>query len=261
MSSSSRYTVTHYPFTLPIAPDLVHRYKALRLEALHEAPTSYQSNYAHESKFTDAQWISRLSDPKRQDLICRWVRSEDSHVNGATPGLEEEDEADAWVGMFLFQGPLSNDEYTLSNRKGAPLGDDCTETRWYIAGLYLQPQHRGREAFIAVHEGILDFLRWWTDTHLDVMVDERTGLEKARRARVIGTLTRQDPMLKGLYESMGACEVGRIRRAEALRIAGNQELIGGCGEGESESEGEGEGEGEGEVAREGIIVVEGVIEC
>ena len=142
-------------------------------------------------------------------------------------------------------------KYTHSTRKGPPLGDDCTETRWHLVGLYLQPQHRGREASIAIHEGVLDFLRCWMDTHADVMVDQRTGLEKARRARVIGTLGREDPMLKGLYDSLGGYEVGRIGRVEALKIAGNQELIGGSAEGEIK----------GEVARKEIVVLEGVIEC
>ena len=253
MPSSSSYTVTHYPFTPPVTPDLVHRFKALRLEALHEAPASYHSNYAHESKFTDAQWISRLSDPKRHHLICRWIRSEDSHVDGATRDLEHQNEGDAWVGMFLLHGPLSNDDYMLSNRKGPPLGDDCSETRWHLVGLYLQPGHRGREASIAIHEGVLDFLRCWMDRDADVMVDERTGLEKARRARVIGTLGSEDPMLKGLYDSLGAYEVGRIGRVEALKIAGNLELIGGNEEDEGESGGE--------VGRKEIVVLEGVIEC
>lgn len=244
MTSRSTYTVTHYPFTPPVTPDLLHRFKALRLEALREAPSSYHSNYTHETSFTDAQWISRLSDPKRQDLICRWIQPKASHVH-TTTGLKHEVEADTWVGMFLLLGPLSSSQYAGSYRHGPPLGDDSTETRWYLAGLYLQPQHRGREASIAIHEGILDFLRCWTEEHVDVIVDEQTGLEKARRARVIGTLGLEDPMLKGLYDNLGAYEVGRIGKAEALRIAGNTELTASGREG----------------GRKDIIVLEGVIEC
>ena len=252
MSSSSSYVITHCSFTPPVAPDLLRRYKALRLEALHEAPTSYHSNYAHESKFTDAQWISRLSDPKRQDLICRWVRPEGSHVDHVRPGVGEEDEGDVWVGMFVLIGPLSPSQYMRPNGEGTTQGDHFTETRWHLAGLYLQPEHRGREASIAIHEGVLDFLRCWAEDHAEVIVDERTGLEKARKARVMGTLGRDDPMLKGLYHSLGSYEVGRIGKAEALRIAGNEELI---------ASGDGGLDEEGKVEGKEVIVLEGLIEC
>ena len=250
MGSVPTYTVTKDQFILPIIPDLLHRFKALRLEALHEAPSSYHSNYAHESSFTDAQWISRLSDPKRQDLVCRWTRPEARQVDDTRLGLGHENEADTWVGMFVLRGPLPISEYVIANRQGPPLGDDSTETRWHLAGLYLQPQHRGREASIAIHEGILDFLRGWTEEHVDIVMDERTGLEKGRRARVIGTLGSEDPILRMLYDNLGAYEVGRIGKAEALRIAGNSELIVGDG-----------GVMDGEVARKEVVVLEGVIEC
>ena len=194
--------------------------------------------------------MSKLSEPKPQDLICRWVRPESSQVDHGSPDLEHDDKTDTWVGMFLLLGPLSRSEYMGPNRHGPPLGDDSTKTRWHLAGLYLQPQHRGREASIAIHEGILDFLRCWTDDHVDVIVEERTGLEKRRRARVMGTLGREDPRLRGLYDNLGAYEVGRIGRVEALRIAGNSELIAGGPE-VAES---------GAVEKE-VVVLEGVIEC
>lgn len=43
----------------PITPALVAAYKAVRLRALQDSPTSFGSTWLRESKFTDEEWMAR----------------------------------------------------------------------------------------------------------------------------------------------------------------------------------------------------------
>ena len=114
-------------------------------------------------------------------------------------------------------------------------------------GLYLDVEHRGKDTSIAIHEAVLDFLRVWTETNCEIAFDEKTGMEKARKARVGGTLGSQDPMLRELYEALGGYEVGSVGIKEALRMVGNKELVVDGGDGAD--------------GGKRIIAMEGLIEC
>lgn len=221
MESSFKYAVNPLSATIPIPSHILKSFKALRLDALHSAPASFSSNYAHELKFTDEEWTRRILDPTHHHLICRPVHSKvqdkENHELGSATSSEDE-----WVGMLTLHGPLSQDQYTF----GSDLGSDEEETRWYLGGLFLQSEHRGTEMNTAILEAVLRFLRIWTEEALETLFDEVTGLEKSKSARLGGSLRSRDPTLRGLYEALGAVEVGSMDRAETLRIAGNDELIG-----------------------------------
>lgn len=218
------YTTERILTAPSISPSLLRRIISLRLEALQSAPASYHSNYDHESRFTDTQWIKRLTELERHDFVCKYTLSADDQNVEEKLGDKTEVER-PWVGMFTMLGPLSKDQYAAPRRQGPELGSDRHETRWYLVGLYLHADHRGREASIAIHEAILDFARSWTDENLECVFDDTTGLERPKLARVGGTLGSKDPILKALYEALGSFEVGRVNKAEALKIAGNEELI------------------------------------
>lgn len=225
MESSFKYAVNPLSATIPIPSHILKSFKTLRLDALHSAPAFFQSNHAHELKFTDKEWTRRILDPAQHHLICRFVHrkvhDKENHELGSATSSEDE-----WVGMLTLHGPLSQDQYTFKGRQGSDLGSDEEETRWFLGGLFLQSEHRGTEMNTAILEAVLRFLRIWTEEALETSFDEVTGLENSKIARLGGNLRSQDPTLRRLYEALGAVEVGSVDRAEALRIAGNDELIG-----------------------------------
>jgi ribosomal protein S18 acetylase RimI-like enzyme len=44
---------------VPVTPQNVHIFKAVRLRALQDAPYAFSATYAKESQFTDAEWMER----------------------------------------------------------------------------------------------------------------------------------------------------------------------------------------------------------
>ena len=176
------------------------------------APSSYSSSLSHESRYGDDEWIEKITDPALHHLICQRTCYDGSGE-------------DEWVGMLTFHGPLLKEGYSIMGRQGPELGDDSTESRWHLQSLYLKFEHRVRDAGIAIHEGVLDHLRSWTDDNLETRFDEASGVEKPKRARIGGTVRREMPAMGELYSALGGYEVGLVGRAEALRIAGNEKLI------------------------------------
>ena len=90
---------------VPITPELVSDYKAVRLRALKDSPASFGSTFAGESQLTDEQWLTRTTrlvqgrdagffamddgnyaglalcftlpdDPQKAELISMWVAPE-----------------------------------------------------------------------------------------------------------------------------------------------------------------------------------------
>ena len=245
MQTASKYTVTRFAPATPIPLYLLQRFKALRLEALLLAPTSFVSNHRHEQTFTDSEWAKIITDPSRHHLICTRLGYGKAGGNETQPVNPNSDQGE-WVGIVTLRGPLTIEHYNFQGRKGPSLGNGAEETLWNLMGLYIKPKDRCTEVAIAVHEAVLDHLRTCTDELLETVLDARTGLEKPKRARVAGAKPSQNEMLKELYTSLGGYEIGWIGRAVALEIAGNAEPIKQC-------------EDEGDMGP--VLIMEKVVEC
>lgn len=224
MQGAPKYTVARFAPATPVPVHLLQRFKALRLDALISAPTSFVSNYGHEQSFTDNEWVVRITDPSRHHLICTRLAHGKVGGNDRQPMNPTLDDAE-WVGMFTLLGPLTREHYNFQGRQGPSLGNDAEETRWHLVGLYVKSEDRCKEVAIAIHEAVLEYVRTSTDELLETVLDARTGIEKSKRARVAGSKPSPDSLLADLYTSLGGYEIGWARRAEALRIAGNAELI------------------------------------
>lgn len=230
MENPRKYAVTPLAAKAHVSDHLIQKFKTLRLDALKSAPASFHSNYQHELNYTDEEWVRKMTDPTNHQLICEHIRPQSGHGEKHEkhdPGQSTSRDSE-WVGMFTIQGPLSQEQYDFDfeGSQGPRLGSDEEETRWMLGGLYLRSEHRGTDINTAIHEALLDSLRVWTDDLLRSEWDTLTGLEKPKRARIVGTLRSQDPLLRSLYQALGAQEVGIVTRAVALRMAGNDELIG-----------------------------------
>lgn len=206
----------------PLPVDVIQKFKALRLDALRSAPSFFSSEHSFEAEFSDAEWTDIICHPTHRILICEQTRAEEVQDCGQGKAALYGHE---WVGMLILCGPLSKDQYMLLKRQHALIGRDEEETRWHLAGLYIQSSHRCRETAVAIHEAILDFLRCWTDNHLETMVDEATGTERLKLARITGVLRSGDPLLTELYQALGGSEIGWVTRADALRMTDNEGLL------------------------------------
>ena len=204
---------------------MVQRFKTLRLDALRSAPSSFSSEYHYEAEFSDDEWINIICHPSNHVLICEEIRAEELQDCGQGGPRNATLYGHEWVGMLILCGPVSEDQYIVLKHQQALIGRDEEETRWHLVGLYIQSDHRCRDTTIAIHEAILDFLRCWTDVHLETMIDEATGTERPKTARVTGMLRGGDPLLTDLYQALGGSEIGWVTRADALRIAGNEGLV------------------------------------
>lgn len=190
--------------TRPVPSEWVQKFKALRLESLRSNPKSYFTTFARANELTDDQWSEQLLHPKYHHLICHKPRMP---AEGTAPSENVTKEGwegnDDWVGLFWLLGPHQKDEYAATPfLDSTALGSDQEETRWHLTGLYLQPDSRCEDSAIAIHEAMLNFLRFWTDDHLESTFDNATGLEKPKRARVAGQLRGENDPLAGLYEGI-----------------------------------------------------------
>ncbi|KAL9639274.1 MAG: hypothetical protein Q9164_001020 [Protoblastenia rupestris] len=209
-----------------LSPAYVSKYRALRLHALKESPSSFHSTYAHESTFTDHDWADIITDPNIHTLIC---------VHGPTgpkpPQLprtpsdfEDLVTKSDWIALARLHGPLAPTNYLFPTRTGPAINPPSQETLWYLIHLYIHPLHRGRGASIALHEAILTFLREYTNHNLPSLRDKKTGMQMRKFARVGGTLGVGNGALKRLYTGLGGYEVGWMTMSEALSTSGETKL-------------------------------------
>src|SRR5262245_44366178 len=60
--------------------ELCHRFKALRLRALHEDPDAFTSTYADEAQFSDEIWATRLQNPFAKTFVAVRKNNDDTRV-------------------------------------------------------------------------------------------------------------------------------------------------------------------------------------
>ena len=219
------YRVTPLVPPSPLPTDVVQKFKALRLDALRSAPPFFSSEYSYEAEFSDAEWIDIICHPFHHVLVCEKIKAEEIQDCGQGDPRNAALHGHEWVGMLILCGPLSKDQYMLLKHQHALIGRDDEETRWHLVGLYIQSSHRCKDTAVAIHEAILDFLRCWTDDHLETIVDEATGTERQKSARITGVLRSGDTLLTDLYQALGGSEIGWVTRADALRMTDNEGLL------------------------------------
>ena len=222
---SSIYSVTLLTSRKPASASLVKKFRALRLNALQSAPESFFTDYAYEANFTDEQWAEKVNDPTHHILICERCRSENDTRDIQIRGGAAFGDDRKWVGMLILAGPFSKEKYTFLESQALTLGSDSEETRWYLTGLYLDPAHRCKDSVVAIYEAVLEFLRTKTDEYLKTVFDEAIGLERLKRARVVGVLRNEDPLLREFYQALAGYKVGWITKLQAFDYAGNGKLI------------------------------------
>ncbi|KAI4185696.1 MAG: hypothetical protein LQ346_005843 [Caloplaca aetnensis] len=220
LGSQTSYSVDLLTATGPVRAEWLQKFKNLRVEALRDNPSSYMSTFVREVQFTDEKWSERILHPKHHHLICHKPSepATDTALDGdaTTEGWEANDD---WVGMFSLLGPYGRDEYgatLLLDR--TTLASDQEETRWHLIGLYLQPNHRCGESAIAIHEGLLTYVRFWTDDHRARPIEHARGLPKPKRARVAGLLREDKGLVAEVYKAVAMIYVGWADGALARRI-------------------------------------------
>ena len=203
---SFTYTAHELPPDPSVAVTLIERYRSLRLTALHESPARFTGDYAHESDYTESDWMALLTDPTNHHMICV-AHGPEINVRTRDSGV--------WVGMLTVRGPLSKTRFEFAGREGPDLGPDEQETRWGAFGLYLRPAHRVQAALTKLREALFTFVRAFTDEELPVTV-RANGMEKDKHARMCGIVMHGpgEERVRMLYEAWGGYEVGMMTMRE-----------------------------------------------
>lgn len=184
----------------PNLPALAQKYKTLRLSALQQDPTLFSSTYEVESKFSDQNWISRLSDERKETLICV----------ATPPGKSPED--GEWVAQVTLLGPISASSYDLPKESGQPpaLPDD-EEEKWQMLALYTLPDHRGKGLGKKLCKAAFNYLASVDNPPKKVLVRIMVKLENLTAL--------------GLYKSIGFVDAGRTTLEEALIANGDSDQV------------------------------------
>ncbi|KAF5137733.1 N-alpha-acetyltransferase RimI [Metarhizium anisopliae] len=179
----------------PNLPSLAAQYKRLRLEALKQSPHSFSSTYETESQFPDDVWVSRLQHPRKETFIC-------------VATLEGESE---WVAQVTLRGPLSAEEFHLSESGQPPAAPDEEEEKWQMLSLYNLPSHRGKGLGKRLCKAACDF------------VVSRGGVSPTITVRC---MVKPDNLATlGMYQSLGFERTGFCTLEEALRANGDADMI------------------------------------
>lgn len=174
------------------------KYKALRLEALRQSPTSFSSTLKTESQFPDDVWVSRLQDPEKETFVCV---------------ATSEDGQDEWVGQVTLRGPLPAAEFLPPDGSGQPpIAADNEEEKWQMLSLYTLPSHRGKKLGSRLCESAFEFLKF------------REGSDTPRIVVRIMVKPENVATLR-LYGGLGFQNAGKCTLEEALRANGDADLI------------------------------------
>ena len=176
----------------------VAKYRALRLEALRQSPTSFSSTLETESKFSDDTWVSRLQNPGAETFVC---------VAIAEDGQSE------WVGQVTLRGPVPAKVFLPPKGSGQadPAPDEETE-KWQMLSLYTLPCHRGRKLGSRLCEKAFEFLQTRDGTGTPQIV-----VRIMVKPENVATLR--------LYDGLGFVRAGYCTLEEALRTNGDADLI------------------------------------
>ncbi|KAL1794009.1 hypothetical protein ACET3X_007430 [Alternaria dauci] len=186
---------------------LAENYKALRLSALVQSPSSFSSTYEIESGFTDEWWQSRLQLPGRETFICA----------AKAPSSPAGDEVGEWVGQVTLLGPVAAQTYLLpEDAQQPPVLPDDEEEKWQMLSLFTLPTHRGK--------GIAKLLcsevfRWLRENK------GADGKPRPKQIRVRIMIKPENTVTVKLYEGLGFKHAGKCTLAEALVANGDEELV------------------------------------
>ncbi|KAG2033451.1 acyl-CoA N-acyltransferase [Suillus americanus] len=163
----------------PVTELDVEKYKALRLTSLKIDPASFSSTYEREIAFTPEIWAQRLASRFKRTFIAS-VKDEGSI-------------SETWVGMISVLGPSELIPATLEPLERAGVGGDWD--MYFVAGLWVHPEHRGRGLGTRlVKEGLE-----WVRTNVDPNSDS-----EGKRDRMILLLVGNDNASgRALYQKVG----------------------------------------------------------
>lgn len=174
------------------------KYKALRLEALRQSPTSFASTLATESKFSDDIWVSRLQDPETETFVC---------VATAEDGRSD------WVGQVTLRGPVPAEKFLPPKNSGQPdPASDEEAEKWQMLSLFTLPSHRGLKLGSRLCKKAFEFLQ-----HRDGTGTPKIVVRIMVKPENVATLR--------LYDGLGFVRAGYCTLEEALRANGDADLI------------------------------------
>jgi ribosomal protein S18 acetylase RimI-like enzyme len=75
----------------PITPQNVSIFKAARLRALKDTPSAFGSTYAHESQFTEAEWVARANKWNGENSILYLAMDAGQPVGIAGSHIDHDD--------------------------------------------------------------------------------------------------------------------------------------------------------------------------
>ncbi|KAI8657132.1 N-acetyltransferase domain-containing protein [Fusarium keratoplasticum] len=173
------------------------KYRALRLEALQQSPTSFSSTWDIESRFSNDTWVSRLRNSGKETFAC----------------VYQEGQTSVWVAQVNLRGPLSVEDFGLPSQSGqSPPLDEMQDEKWQMLSLYTSVSHRGKGLGAKLCREAFQFIQ------------NRLGNE-SRSATVRIMVKPENTVTVGLYQRLGFAKVGLCTLEEALRANGDADLI------------------------------------
>lgn len=191
------YHFIHVDRSAPDLSSVANKYRALRLEALQQSPTSFSSTWDIESRFSNDAWVSRLRSSDKETFAC----------------VYQEEQTSVWVAQVSLRGPLSVEDFALQSQSGQPPPlDDMKDEKWQMLSLYTSINHRGKGLGAKLCQEAFHFL------------ERRLGTE-AQSATVRIMVKPENTVTVGLYQRLGFSKTGSCTLEEALRANGDADLI------------------------------------
>ncbi|KAI8713974.1 N-acetyltransferase domain-containing protein [Fusarium sp. LHS14.1] len=111
------YHFIHVDRSAPDLSSVADKYRALRLEALQQSPTSFSSTWDIESRFSNDTWVSRIRNSGKETFAC-------VYQEGQTSAPLDDVKDERWQMLSL---------YTSINHRGKGLGAKlCQEAFHFI---------------------------------------------------------------------------------------------------------------------------------
>ncbi|RSL57215.1 hypothetical protein CEP53_006548 [Fusarium sp. AF-6] len=191
------YHFVHVDRSATDLSSVADQYRALRLEALQQLPTSFSSTWHIESRFSNDTWVSRLRNPDKETFAS----------------VYQEEQTSIWVAQVSLRGPLSVEDFILPSESGqSPPLSDMEDEKWQILSLYTSAGHRGKGLGAKLCREAFRFIQ------------HRLGTE-AGSATVRIMVKPDNTATVSLYERLGFAKTGMCTLEEALRANGDEDLI------------------------------------